>query len=51
MRMKMYTIITAQYRDINEINGASKVGGGKLFVTEISAAMRIRTGQRGEDAH
>jgi hypothetical protein len=30
---------------------ANSVGGSKVFITEISGAMRIRIGQRGEDAH
>lgn len=45
----MYTTITTQKLDIDKRAGMA--GGGKLFATEISVAMRVRTGQRGEDAH
>lgn len=36
--------------DIRENISTNMVGDGKIFISEISDAMRIRTGERGEDA-
>jgi hypothetical protein len=50
MRLRTYVITAAA--DIRTHNcPAGIAGGGWLFVTEIPVAMRIRIGQRGEDAH
>lgn len=46
----MYTMITAQKLDTDKLT-CPGMTGGKLFATEISVAMRVRIGQRGEDAH
>ena len=40
-------------RIIEAIAGAArtgKIGDGKIFVTELQQAMRVRTGEQGEDA-
>ena len=35
---------------IAEAANTQKIGDGKIFVTEVSDAVRIRTGERGEAA-
>ena len=35
---------------ISEVAKTGKIGDGKVFVTDILNAVRIRTGERGEDA-
>ena len=35
---------------ITEAAGTGKLGDGKIFVDEITEVIRIRTGERGEDA-
>ncbi len=47
----MNMITAVQKVNINERISAGMAGCGWLFVTEISASMRVRIGQRGEDAH
>lgn len=37
-------------RTIEKTAKTGKIGDGKIFVTDIQEAVRIRTGQRGEDA-
>jgi nitrogen regulatory protein P-II 1 len=54
---KLYVITVVQddvvedvLKEIHERINTNMVGDGKVFISEISDAMRIRTGQRGEDA-
>jgi nitrogen regulatory protein P-II 1 len=54
---KIYVIAVVQdeavedlLKEIHELISTNMVGDGKVFISEISDAMRIRTGQRGEDA-
>lgn len=54
---KVYVITVVQddavediLKEIRERISTDMVGDGKVFISEICDAMRIRTGQRGEDA-
>ncbi len=35
---------------ITKVANTGKIGDGKIFVTELEQAIRIRTGERGQDA-
>jgi len=35
---------------ISQLAHTGRVGDGKIFVTDVKAALRIRTGERGVDA-
>ncbi len=43
-------VVEALLADIHEKIGTNSVGDGKVFVTEVVDAMRIRTGERKEKA-
>jgi len=54
-KVKIEIVVDAQRTDevtrvIRETANTGKVGDGKIFVTRIEEAVRVRTGERGKDA-
>ena len=54
-KLKIETIVPAERMDeivdtIREVAASDRIGDGKIFVTPVIEAVRIRTGERGESA-
>jgi len=54
-KVKIEVVVTDEVLDavldkIEEAAGTGKLGDGKIFVFNVEQAIRVRTGERGEDA-
>ena len=45
-----YDLVDRAIEAIQQAARTGRIGDGKIFVTEIHDVIRIRTGERGEDA-